>query len=100
MATAPPPPKGRKLGPFLEVEQSRLAVVDVVQQWSVAFMISLIASKSEVSTFSKDTKDAKHQPTILVGGKAIKLNPILGCLGQFWTCSYHSLNTWMRLPGV
>ena len=37
------------------------------------------AGKSEVSTFSKDTEDAKHHPTILVGAKAIKLNPTLGC---------------------
>ena len=43
--------------------------------------ISLNAGKSEVSTFSRDTKDAKSRPTILVGGKAITFNPTPRLLG-------------------
>ena len=36
---------------------------------------------SEVSTFSRDSKDAKCRPTILVGAKAITFNPTPRLLG-------------------
>ena len=59
LATAPPPSKGSKISPFQGAEQKAQAAVDIVQKWSVEWKISLNAGKSEVSTFSRDSKDTK-----------------------------------------
>ena len=80
LATAPPP-KGSQISPFRGAEQKAQTVVDVVQKWSVERKISLNEGKSEVSTFSRNSKDAKGRPAILVGAKAIKFNPTPRLLG-------------------
>ena len=78
LAAASPPPKQ---SPFRGAEQKKQAAVDAVQKWSTELKISLTDGKSEISTFSKDTKDAKHRPTVVAGAKAITFNLTFKVLG-------------------
>ena len=67
LSTAPPPPKGSKESPFSEAQRIAQVAVDIVYKWSVEWKLSLNAGKSEVATFSTDSKDAKKRPIITVG---------------------------------
>ena len=75
LATAPSPLKGSKISPLRGAGQKAQAAVDVVQKWSVEWKISLNAGESEVSTFSRDNKNARRYQNIMVGAKAIQFNP-------------------------
>ena len=62
-------------------EADAQAAVDVVSAWSKKWELNLNATVSEASFFSNWTGESKWQPTIKIGGKAIKFEPHPRLLG-------------------
>ena len=84
-----------------KAEAAVQAAVDIVTDWCKAWKLNLNASKSEVSFFSSWTREANHEPVIIINNAPIKYNPNPVLLGVTldWNLSFtpHATNVAERV---